>query len=77
MAEIKIGTNGIPFGNGYKGKGMCASCGHCEVTPENVPYVGAPPMFRCMYYAGMCKHVSRNCAGIKFFRATPLKLERP
>lgn len=63
----KVGTNGVPFGRGYKGKGMCAAC---NFSKEKQFYVGGPMNLVCTYYAMPCKSVSRNCTGIKSFKTS-------
>jgi hypothetical protein len=65
MSDIKTGTNGVAFGPGYKGKGMCAAC---MLSAPKVIWVGGPPQLMCRYYAATCRSVSRNCTGIKSFK---------
>ena len=60
--EEKIGTNGKPFGVGYKGKGMCKACVYSK--PKQF-YAGAPLTLLCTWFSNECKSVSRNCSGIR------------
>lgn len=68
----KMGNNGVVFGNGYKGPGMCKNCEYAKFYDKNTPYVNAPPMLRCTFYASAAKSVCRNCRGIRSLRDTPL-----
>lgn len=60
----KIGTNGVPFGQGYKGKGMCKACSFSTLT--QLPGRSGKTLY-CGWYASPCVRVSWNCKGIISF----------